>query len=246
MRGITTWVCAIVGGAILGVGGASAAQQSTTSAEQRQFEIVSVDGNKVVVRGERGAQEITVPADFQLTVDGRPVSVAELKPGMKGTATITTTTTTTPVFVTEVKNGVVMQKAGNSIVVRTEKGVQMFSEGDVTKRGVKIMRDGRQVALTDLQEGDRLSATIVTEKPPKVMTERQVQASMTSPPAPAAAAPAASAAPPAPAAAGTAGTPAPARTLPRTASELPLIGLVGAGLLLTGLAMSAWRRRRPE
>ena len=37
------------------------------------------------------------------------MSVRELKPGMKGTATITTRTTVTPVTVTEVKNGTVVQ-----------------------------------------------------------------------------------------------------------------------------------------
>ena len=43
-----------------------------------------------------------------MTVDGKKMAVAELKPGMKGTATVTTTTTSKPVFVTEVKEGVVL------------------------------------------------------------------------------------------------------------------------------------------
>ena len=226
-------------------GGTTSAQQTTSSKEVRQFEIVAVDGNKVVVKGQRGAQEITVPDDFQLTVDGRPVTVRELKPGMKGTATITTTTTVTPVIVTEVRSGKVMQKTGNSIIVRLPDGIKMFSEGDATKRGVKIVRDGQPIAFTDLNVGDTLTATIVTESAPKVMTQRQVDAAMSGAPAAAAApAPTTGAAPRAPAPPASGAAPAaPARHLPKTASPLPLIGLLGGGSLIVGLILTARRRR---
>ena len=232
------------------VGSPATGQQQTTNTETRNFEIVSVDGNKVVVKGQKGAQEITVPPDFQLTVDGKPVSVADLKPGMKGAARITTTTTVTPVTVTEVKNGEVMKVTGNSILVRGEKGIQMFTEGDVAKRGVKIMRDGQPLEFTSLREGDKLTATIVTSSPPKVMTERQVQASMQSVPAAAPAGrPVAAGAPanaPAPAGAATTGSaPAPARRLPKTGSALPLLGLLGAALVTLGAALTARRRLSP-
>ena len=232
------------------VGSPATGQQQTTNTETRNFEIVSVDGNKVVVKGQKGAQEITVPPDFQLTVDGKPVSVADLKPGMKGAARITTTTTVTPVTVTEVKNGEVMKVTGNSILVRGEKGIQMFTEGDVAKRGVKIMRDGQPLEFSSLREGDKLTATIVTSRPPKVMTERQVQASMQSVPAAAPAGrPVAAGAPasaPAPAGAATTGSAAaPARRLPKTGSALPLLGLLGAALVTLGAALTARRRLSP-
>jgi hypothetical protein len=165
----------------------AAAQQQTTSTEVKRFEVVSVDGNKVVVKGEQGAQEITVPDDFRLIVEGKQVSVYELKPGMKGTATITTKTTVTPVSVTEVRNGEVFRVMGNSIIVRGPNGLQQFTEGDVEKRGIKVIKNGRPVAFSDLHTGDRLSATIVTEGPPKVVTEREVEAILSAPPAPVAA-----------------------------------------------------------
>ena len=158
--------------------GIARAQQQTKSTEVRKFTVVAVDGNKVVVREGTSTRELTVPPDFRFTVEGKQVSVAELKPGMTGTATITTTTTVTPVTVTEVKNGEVVQASGNSILVKTENGYRMFSPGDVEKRGIKIIKDGKPVDFSGLRAGDRLSATIVTEKPPQVMTERQVQATL--------------------------------------------------------------------
>ena len=251
---------ALMGICALGLaGGTASAQSQTKTTETRQFEIVSVDGNKVVVKGARGAQEITVPDDFQLTVDGKPVTVRDLKPGMKGTATITTTTTVTPVTVTEVRNGEVMQKTGNSIIVRGPNGIRMFSEGDVNARGIKIIKNGKPVDFTDINRGDRLTATIVTQGPPKVMTERQVAASMASAsggaapgnPAAAPSAPSAtgtSATRPAASASATSGTgaaaaAAPARKLPKTASPLPAIGLAGAALVGIGLLLTLRRRR---
>ena len=87
----------------------SLAQQTTTSTETKTFEVLAVSGNTLDVRLPEGTRELTVPDDFRFTVNGQQLSVHEMKPGMKGTATITTKTTVTPVTVTEVKNGTVMQ-----------------------------------------------------------------------------------------------------------------------------------------
>ena len=134
-----------------------------------------MNGNRIVAKLPEGTRELTVPADFRFTVNGQPLAAGELKPGMTGTATITTTTTVTPVTVTEVKNGTVLQKSGGSIIVRTDEGFKMFTQGEVDKRGVTIVRDGKPVTIAELRTNDRLSATIVTSLPPTVLTEKEVE-----------------------------------------------------------------------
>src|SRR5262245_46657165 len=110
--------------ALLLVTSVAAAQQTTTATQTKRFEVISVAGNDLVVKLPEGTREINVPDDFRFTVDGQSLSVHELKPGMKGTATITTKTTTHPVTVMEVKNGTVMQVTGSSMIVRTDQGIK--------------------------------------------------------------------------------------------------------------------------
>jgi hypothetical protein len=234
-------------GGLLCLAAAAVSAQTSTTAQTKKFHIITVDGNNLVVRLPEGTRELTVPNDFRFNVDGKSLSVQELKPGMSGTATITTTTTSVPVTVTEVKNGTVVQTQGNSIIVRTDDGIKMFTQSDIDKRGIKIMRDGQPATITDFRTNDRLTATIVTSRPPRVMTEQQVQATLAkssggttagSPAAaPAATAPAAS--PAAPPAATSGGTP---RTLPKTATSLPLIGLTGCASLLVAMGLTIRRR----
>jgi hypothetical protein len=251
MRRKLAWLTAMVGAVCLT--GVVSAQQKTTTTEMKNFEVVSVDGNKVVLRGAQGAKEFTVSDDFRFDIAGQKISVHDLKPGMKGTATITTTTTVTPVTVTEVRNGEVIQASGGSVLIRGPNGYKNFTQGDVEKRNITIIRDGKPVDISQLSVGDRLSATIVTEKPPKVMTEQQVQATIHpgapgAAPAPKTPAPAASTArsaggpPPATSSTGAAGT-GEKKTLPKTAGPLPLIGATGAVCLAIAAALAVRRRR---
>ena len=54
----------------------------------------------------------------------------------------------------------------------------MFSQSDIDKRGIKIMRDGKPAEITDFRANDRLTATIITTKPPRVVSEKEVQATL--------------------------------------------------------------------
>jgi hypothetical protein len=234
----------------------SQAQQTATTSETKSFEVLAVDGNTLIVRLPEGTRELTVADDFRFIVNGQPLSVRELKTGMKGTATITTRTTVTPVTVTEVKSGTVVVRSSGNIIVRTPEGVRSFTQGEVDKRGVKIFRNGKPVQLSELREGDQLSATIITSAPPRVMTEQEVRATVPAASAAAGGAPPASAArgsstakpaaaPQASAATTQSASAAPsqsARTLPRTASSWPWVALASVLLLVIGLSLTVMRR----
>jgi LPXTG-motif cell wall-anchored protein len=223
---------------------AFAQAQTSTTTQTKKFQVIAVDGNQLVVKLPEGTRELTVPDDFRFNVDGKELSVSELKPGMAGTATITTKTTVTPVTVTEVKNGTVMQSMGSSILVRTEQGMKMFSQGDIDKRGVKIMKDGKVVDISELRANDHLTATIITSKPPRVMTEQQVQATLAKSGASSGAPAGAPAAQISPAPARTAATSGEApKKLPKTASQVPILGLAGLTSLVVAAGLAASRRR---
>ncbi len=100
-----------------------------------------------------------------------------------------------------------LRAAAMSVTVREPDGnVRRFTQGELDAKGIVIVKDGRPIRVEDLRRGDKLTATIVTNAPPTVLTEKEVQATLAEskaePPAPpattvAAAQPAAPAAQPA-------------------------------------------------
>jgi predicted RNase H-like nuclease (RuvC/YqgF family) len=168
---------ALIGVLMCLVGAVTFAQTTTsTLTENKKFEVISVDGNTLVVKLPEGTREISVPDDFKFIVNGQPMTVRELKPGMSGMATITTRTKSTPVTVTEVKNGEVVLAQGGAIYVRMPDGqTKSFTQSDVDKRGVKIVRDGKPAQVSDFHQGDTLTATIITTRAPQTVTDKEVQ-----------------------------------------------------------------------
>ncbi len=213
------------------IAGAATAQvdTATKTSEVIKFEIISVDGNTIVVRDQTGAREVTVPDNYVFTVDGKSMSVHELAPGMKGTAEVTTTTIIRPVYVTTIKKGTVVKRVLDSVYVKTEDGsTRKFTKSELEQRGIQVIMDGKPVRLADLKKGDMLTATIVTSAPPEVLTAKDVEAVLDTPeptPAEVAAAEAPAAAPaaaPAEAPAAAAAEPAPAEAAPAT-TETPVV-----------------------
>lgn len=179
-------LCALAIGAS---GGALAQATTSTTTNVSNFEVLSVDGNYLVVRDQAGTRELTVPSDFRFNVDGKSLGVGDLKAGMKGTATITKTTTVRPVVVTEVKKGKVLSQTGKSIIIEEDTGkIHRFSQSEVDARGIQLFMGDKPVRVFNLEPGDQVSARIVTAGAPEVLTRQQVDAILAQPEAPVAAA----------------------------------------------------------
>src|SRR5262249_9791798 len=68
---------------------AQTSQTTTTKTTQKSGVVEAVYGNKVVLKDADGTHEYTVPEGFHFQMNGKDITVAQLKPGMKVDATIT-------------------------------------------------------------------------------------------------------------------------------------------------------------
>jgi hypothetical protein len=168
----------------------AAQAQATVTSRESNFELLAVDGNNLVVRDQNGTRELTVPPDFRFTVDGKSLAVSDLRAGMKGTATITTTTIQRPVYVTNIKQGTVTYQTARSIQIKEDNGkVHRFTQSEVDERGIRLYMGDSPIRVSQLNPGDKVTAVIVTDGKPEILTAQQVDAQLAAEPAPAAAAP---------------------------------------------------------
>ena len=159
--------------------------QTTVTSREINFELIAVDGNVLVVRDQNGTRELTVPPDFRFTVDGKSLAVSDLKAGMKGRAVVTTTTTQRPVYVTTVKSGTVTNQTGRTVVIKEDEGeIHRFTQTETDARGIRLYMDGKAIQVRDLNRGDRISATIVSEGKPEIVTAQAVDAQLAATPTP--------------------------------------------------------------
>jgi LPXTG-motif cell wall-anchored protein len=225
---------------------AAAPAAPKTTVETAEVEVVYVHGNSVVyLLGDKAFQQ-EFTADSRVTLNGKPVPLAELLPGQK--VVVERTTTVVPVDpkrVVKINKAQVVRVSGQTVVVRQDGKNKSY----VVPTDFFFMVDGKKTAPENLTKHVKLTATIITELGQKPIVKQQMvaeaepvkkEAPKAAPAKPAPAKPAAAPAP-APAAPAPAAEPAkPAKKLPKTGSELPLVGLSGAALLALGVAL---RRR---
>jgi hypothetical protein len=226
-------------------------QQSTTAGlasknvTVERGEVVLVEGNDLFVKMEDGTiRHIpNVPESAKVTVDGRQLGIHDLKPGMKLQRTITTTTTPQTVTTVQTVTGKVWHiTPPSSVILTLENGTNQSFK---IPKGQKFNVNGEMVDAFALKKGMVVNATKIVEVPETVISEqRKVTGTMPPPPpAPPADVPILVAtAEPAPASTAVpeASSPAPAK-LPKTASDLPLVGLVGLLCIFASLGVKFFR-----
>jgi|SRR5580765_2233638 hypothetical protein len=215
--------------------------KATVTTEVKSGEIVFVSGNSVVVKMADGSLRHfdNIPESARVTVDGQQLGVHDLKPGMKVQKTITTTTT--PQTVTTVKSvtgKVWFVNPPSTVILTMEDGKNQEFK---IPNGQKFNVDGQMVDAWGLKKGMNVNATKVVETPTTVVAQRaKVTGEMPPPPPP----------PPADVPilvveevavpVQVAQDQAPA--LPKTGSELPLVGLLGLLSLATSLGLRTARK----
>jgi hypothetical protein len=208
-------------------------------------EVVYVTGNDLVVKMADGTIRHfpNVPESTRVNVDGKQLGIHDLKPGMKLQRTITTTSTPKTITTVQSVSGTVwMINPPNSVILTMEDGKnQQFK----IPKNQKFSVDGQMVDAWGIKKGMTISATKVVEVPVvDVAQKRTITGEMPPPPPPP---------PPAdvpiliveevPAAPVEVAEAAPAQ-LPKTASQLPLIGLLGLLSLTSAFGLRVARKGR--
>ena len=232
----------------------------TTSVKVERGTVVYVNGNNLVVRAEDGrlVHFDNIPETTTVTVDGKQLNVHQLTPGML--LERQTVTTTVPKMITTIKtvSGIVWYvNPPSSVILRMENGKnQRFRIPD----GQKFNVGGEMKDAWSLRKGMKVDAQQVTEAS-QTEVETQVKRTGIAPPPPPAppnpnvaililAVPIVpvKTAPAAPAEVASA-TPAEAESaptrLPKTGSNFPLVGLLGALSIALGLVLKGVRPRNP-
>ncbi len=236
--------------AILALAGMAVAQQQT---QIERGEVVYVSGNDFVVKMENGeVRHFTAPPGATAVVDGKTITVADLKPGMKLQRTTTTTTVNRTVRNVRTVQGTVWQVNAPYVIFT---GADGKNKQVKVPDGTKFTIGGEKKTVFDLKKGMKFTATVVTESPETVVSQQRSVTGAGAPPPPA---PIAYIPPPAPEAPLVIEEPAPAKPvaqaeaapapapepakLPKTGTPLPLIGLLGFGMSAAGIAMRLFRR----
>ena len=216
---------------------------STKTVTVERGEIIYVSGNNAVIKMEDGTLRHfdKVPESTTVVVDGKHLNIHQLQVGMKVEKQIITTTTPKTITTVKTVTGKVWHVSPpNTLILTMENGEnQEFKIPD----GQKFTINGKTMDAFGLKKGMVVDAQKVVEESAVEVAQEVKRTGKMPPPPPepkadvpilvvVAPTPAAPAAPVETAAA----EPAP-KKLPTTASNLPLIGLLGA--LFCGLSLMA-------
>jgi len=209
-------------------------------------EVVAVEGNDLFVKMSDGTVRDfpNVPASAKVNVDGKQLSVHDLKPGMQ--LQRTTVTTTTPQVVTTIQTvtGRVWHVTPPLSVILTLENNE--NQAFRIPQGQKFTVDGRETDAWGLKKGMMVTATKIVETPVTAVTEHtQVTGTI---PAGGTVLIAKGAPTAAPSGAGTTTTSTTTASdtastqLPKTGSNLPLLGIVGLLSMAAALGSRILRR----
>jgi preprotein translocase subunit YajC len=141
--------------------------QASVTTEQLHGTVEYVEGNTLLVRlADGGIREFNVPESRKFIIDGREVTVHDLKPGTRLSATVTTTTTPIKERTTTVGTGTVWWVKGTTVILTLPNGEN--KEYTVTDDYKFNIEGNKNATVFDLRKGMKVSAEKIVEEP---MTE---------------------------------------------------------------------------
>jgi len=208
-------------------------------------EVIHVSGHQVVVELESGKFELlNLGQDFKFQVDGKDLSVHQLTPGTKLSQEIHTVTTPQEVTTLRTVNGKVWHVNAPHVILSFPGGE---NKAYTVPDGTVFKIDGKDKTVFELRKGMNVSATVLKVEPIQSMTTHTVVTGE-APPRPNVAfegpvliepdreAPVVTAAVEEPA----------LQELPKTASLVPLAGLLGFLSVTLGMGLRIVRRITTE
>lgn len=210
--------------------------------DTRHTTVTYIEGNHLVVRLADGSLEaIRIPPEERFNIEGQKLTLHELKPGMTLTDEVYTTEKPMMVKTVEITEGRVFYVGPRRLTIHTK-------EGEVVNYNIPewatTIINGEERSLHELRRGQTITATITTEEPitvvdrekrshghpaaePKAMAEVPLPtnthevAQLNQPAEPQA-------------------TSEAQEKLPVTASQIPLIGLVGLFALAISIVLRSF------
>jgi len=217
---------------------------ATKQVTVQRGEIVFISGDSVVVKMEDGTMRNFehVPDTVTFMVDGKPVNIHNAKVGMKLEKQVVTTTTPRVVTTVQTVTGKVWSVQPPNWVILTMENNQ--NQKFNIPKGQMFTVDGKQTDAFGLRKGMVVNAQKVVEVPETVVAQEFKRTGKMPPPPP-------TPTPDVPILVVLVSAPAPVETaaaepaatkLPKTASDLPLIGLLGALLCAVSLTVTTIRK----
>jgi len=165
------------------------AQTSTTEKIQGTAETTTVklsgvvtyiEGNTFVAKMSGGGlRTFTVPDSLKFVIDGKTMTVHDIKPGTTLSADVVTTKTPITERTTTVLTGTVWFVAGNSVILTLPDGKNKMYQSEPD---FKFKVDGQDASVNQLRKGMRISAEKIVEEPiTEVATDTTVYGSAPKP-----------------------------------------------------------------
>jgi hypothetical protein len=138
--------------------------KASVTTERLQGRVVYVEGNHLVVRMTTGEiREFKVPESRKFTIDGRDLTIHDLKPGTTLSATVTTTRTSVTDRTTTIGTGTVWWVAGKTVIITLPNGEnRTYTVRDDYKFNVE---GNPSATVSDLKKGMKISAEKIVEEP---------------------------------------------------------------------------------